>query len=256
MDFILSLPMEVRLVAVFVLGTCLGSIANLGIYRLAWFPRQISPWSWPDPAAPRRRWFDRLPILGWLGLRREAKLHGAGFWIRPMLLELMVGLGLAALYAWEIGGGLLPPDVPRPFQPDVLSILHLEFAAHVVLITLMLVGSMIDVDEMIIPDEITVSGTLIGLLMAAVWPKSLLPVVTFQPDDGIFLTSLRLTSPNDWPPLLQGAPRRNRFGWAWPAGACGAWRYCRGPGMRGTVAGGPCNCRSPGYGANGAAIAS
>jgi hypothetical protein len=79
MNWILSLPMEARLAAAFVLGTCVGGAVNLAIYRLAWHPRPISPWSWPDPSAPPRRIWDRLPIVGWLGLRREASLHGAGF---------------------------------------------------------------------------------------------------------------------------------------------------------------------------------
>ncbi len=103
MNLILAIPMEVRLAALFVLGAFLGSAANLAIYRLAWRPRPISPWSRPDPSAPPRRFWDRLPIFGWLGLRREAALHGAGFWVRPMLLELLAGIGLAWLYWWEVG---------------------------------------------------------------------------------------------------------------------------------------------------------
>ena len=39
--------------------------------------------------------------------------------------------------------------------------------AHLVLISLMLVASLIDADEKIIPDAITVPGTLLGLLLAA-----------------------------------------------------------------------------------------
>ena len=72
MNLILSLPMEVRLAVVFLLGACIGSAANWAIYRLAWNRRPIGPWSPPDAAAPPRRPADRLPILGWLGLRREA----------------------------------------------------------------------------------------------------------------------------------------------------------------------------------------
>ncbi len=209
MNCILSIPIDVRLVAIFLLGTCLGSLANLGIYRLAWRPRPISPWSRPDPAAPPRRGFDRLPVLGWLGLRREAVLHGPGFWIRPMLLELLCGMGLAALYYWEISGGLLPAGVRGPFQPEVLNVLHLEFAAHSVLITFMLIGSMIDADEMIIPDEITVSGALIGLLVAAVWPRSLLPDIGAgpAPQAAMILGFLHVTSPGAWPAVLGGAPQ-------------------------------------------------
>ncbi len=89
----------------------------------------------------------------------------------------MTGLGLAALYWWEVGAaGLLPAGVARPLPPGVQATLHLQFAAHCLLIGLMLAASMIDVDEKTIPDEITVAGTLVGLLLAAAWPWSLLPV--------------------------------------------------------------------------------
>lgn len=205
MNLILSIPFEVRLIAVFAIGACVGSAANLAIYRLAWFPRSISPWSRPDPSAPKRHPSDRIPIVGWLGLRREAKLHGTGFWVRPMLLELFTGLGLAWLYWWEVSAaGLLPPGLPRPLWTDLLVTLHQEFAAHCVLIALMLAASMIDVDEKIIPDEITISGTLVGLLLAAAWPWTLLPTIV-PPGD---LAFLQLASPIAWPQALDGYPSR------------------------------------------------
>ena len=79
--------MLLRLVVVFVVGACLGSLVNWAIYALAWHPRPISPWS-RLPAGWRRRArrLDRVPIIGWLALRREAAVHGRGFWIRPLLI--------------------------------------------------------------------------------------------------------------------------------------------------------------------------
>jgi leader peptidase (prepilin peptidase) / N-methyltransferase len=224
MNLILSMPMQGCLAAVFVLGACIGSATNLAIYRLAWFPRPISPWSRADPSAPPRRSWDRLPIFGWLGLRREAGLHGAGFWVRPMLLELSVGIGLAWLYSWEIGAaGLLPPGLPHRLPPELLSILHLEFAAHTVLIALMLAASMIDVDEKIIPDEITVPGTLVGLLIAAAWPASrLIEAVTTVGNGHLNMSLLHLASPNDWPAWLDGSPQR----WSIALGLACWWLWC------------------------------
>ncbi len=102
MNWILAIPMDVRMIVLFLLGSMYGVLANLAVYGLAWHPRPISPWMRPDPAAPARRWSDRLPIFGWLGLRREAFLHGAGFWIRPLLVEFFCGLAMAELYYWEI----------------------------------------------------------------------------------------------------------------------------------------------------------
>ncbi len=179
MTLILDIPLTVRLLAIFLAGTCIGGLANLAVYTLAWHPRPISPWGAPDPAAPPRRWHDRLPITGWLGLRREAGLHGTAFWVRPMLLELLTGIAIAALYWWETARwGLLPGDAPhfaRLGDHGIQAILHMQFLAHLLLVTLMLVASMIDADEKTIPDAITVPGTLLGLLLATVYPCSLLP---------------------------------------------------------------------------------
>ncbi len=211
-----------RLAAVFLLGAFVGSAVNWAIYRLAWNPRPIGPWSPPDPSAPRRRWFDYLPVVGWLGLRRESAVHGRGYWLRPMLLELTTALGYAALYWWEVESlGILPESVAG-WQPAQLGpILHWNFIAHAILIGLMLAASMIDADEMIIPDEITLPGTLVGLLLAAAWPISLLPVVAGNFQLGWNLEFLRLTSPEPWPEWLDGSPHAASLGiallcwWGW-----------------------------------------
>ena len=219
MNLILAIPLELRLALVFVLGACVGGAVNLAIYRLAWYARPISPWSRPDPSAPPRRFWDRLPILGWLGLRREANLHGPGFWVRPMLLELLTAIGLAWLYWWEVvAAGLLPPGLLRLLPPDTVTILHLQFGAHAVLIALMLAASMIDIDEKIIPDAITIPGTLIGLVGAAVWPRSLLPDVMQRGPDFF----LHLTSPNAWPVWLDGVPNK----WPLALGFACWWLWC------------------------------
>jgi prepilin signal peptidase PulO-like enzyme (type II secretory pathway) len=205
---ILAMPWEVRLAVLFVLGACLGSLVNLAVDRLAWHPRRINPWSAGTAGAPPRRLADRLPIFGWLGLRRESPLHGAGFWIRPMLTELLCGAGLAALYWWEIDcAGLLPPGLPRPLPPNWMVVLHAQYAAHVVLIFLMITAALIDAAEKIIPDALTVPGTLLGLLLAAACPSSILPDVIPGVAGQFFLQPLLLTSPNAWPAALSGYPQ-------------------------------------------------
>lgn len=200
MNWILAIPISVRLAAIGVAGVFLGGLVNLAIYRLAWRPRSISPWSLPDPAAPPRQLGDRLPILGWLGLRRESPLHGRGFWLRPLAVELLCGACLAALYWWEIvEQGLLPVVLPPAVVQQISLDLHLRFFCHAVLALLMLVASLIDIDEKTIPDAITVPGTLFGLLAATAYPPVLLPVI-----GGQGLEFLRITTPLDWPAWLSG----------------------------------------------------
>ena len=169
----------------FLLGTLLGSQINHAIYRWAWNSRRISPWSLADPQAPPRRFSDRIPILGWLGLRREVNLHGPSFWIRPMLLEVGSGMALAGLYWWEIG---------RIEELVVTTSILSRYLSHIVLISLLAIASFIDFDEQTIPDLVTIPGTVAGLLLAALVPLSLLPVGGL---DGIE-SPLLVTSPFEW----------------------------------------------------------
>jgi hypothetical protein len=95
-----------------------------------------------------------------------------------MLLEVGVGIALAALYWWEVARlSLVQPQVGTPIVPPTLAV-HLQFLSHTVLVCWMLAASFIDIDEKIIPDEVTVTGTLLGLVLAAVVPTSLLPHVS------------------------------------------------------------------------------
>ncbi len=186
MNTLLAIPFELRLAALFALGSFIGGQLNRAVYAWSLNPLPISPWSLAPKGAAPRRWRDRLPIFGWLIDRGDAKVFGAGFWVRPMLVELLTGLALAALYAWEVDlGGLLPLPLPAGFAVNQLSIqttLHCEYLAHATLLCLMIVASLIDIDGKIIPDEITLPGTLIGLVLIACLPHALLPV----PDIGVW----------------------------------------------------------------------
>ena len=202
MSLFLAIPLAI-------VGACVGSIINLAVYRLAWHQRSYSPWSAPLEKAPSRHWNDRIPIVGWFGLRREASLHGTGFWIRPMLVEVVAAAGFVALYWWEVKqfGLIRPMTAP----PDTMVLL-VHFAVHGFLLTLMLAGSLIDVDEKTIPDAITVPGTLVGLILAAAFPWSLLPdVERVMGNNGVVANPtwdyLHLSSPNLWPEVLDGFPQ-------------------------------------------------
>jgi prepilin signal peptidase PulO-like enzyme (type II secretory pathway) len=198
-NLFLSIPLELRLAGLFLIGLAVGAFVNWGIYSLACDARAISPWSRRSPDAPPRRWHDFLPLAGWLGLRREASLHGRGFWIRPLLLEVLCGLGLAALYWWETTGHLVPAWASTTLA-KMPTVTHAQFLAHAILIALMLVATFIDFDEQTIPDSITIPGTLLGLLFAVFLPTSHLPLAASGPP----VHNLLLTSPFPWLPTLNG----------------------------------------------------
>ena len=194
----------ILLIGLFLLGTIFGAAANFLIYSRRIEPRAVSPWMRADPRASGRRWFDYVPIFGWLSLRRNAPVFGAGFWIRPLLVELLMGLGLAALYQYEIQGGLLPEEFPRQLllDPQTVFVLRWEFVAHVLLIFWMTAAALIDADESVIPDSVTMAGTILGLVLAALCPQSLLPDAFSNPAGRWVLDFVRLASPIPWPAWL------------------------------------------------------
>ena len=215
-----SLPTIACIVLLSVLGACVGAFINWAIYQWAVFQyRPISPWMTPSTerladeesrtaigSLPVRTTFHRLPIAGWWGLRSEATVFGRGHWVRPLLIEIAWAVGLPAFYLWQVGGGLtdaattFPGGLPASWP--VLA--ETWFWGHAVLIALMFIATFIDFDEKIIPDQVTIPGTLIALAMAAAMPWFRLPVV--EPAmAGDALVSMNFGSPH--------IPGGWHFGW-------------------------------------------
>ena len=218
MNALLQAPLPLRLACLFLLGGCVGSLLNLVIYRLCWFRRAYSPWTPGLPPKLQANWSDRLPIVGWLYWRRRQDKFGRGFWIRPLFVEVLTASLFAGLYWWEVeqfqllglGGQVfrLPADVwPCPGGP--LINLHLTLQSHLILVSLMIAASFIDLDDQIIPDSITVPGTLAGLFLAAAVPWSLLPngwLMIAGARQAPIIDFLKLSSPHAWPASLAGWP--------------------------------------------------
>ncbi len=177
---------------VFAVGLLAGAFANWLIYTVAYHPRAIGPWKTPHADAPRRLGVDRLPLIGWWNLRRESAIHGRGYWIRPLLIELALGIFFVYLYRFHTGEWFLG----EPFRAAGMNWCWTLFAVHVFLMTLLTAATFIDFDEQTIPDWITFPGTLVGLVLTAISTKVLLPVPSFQ--QGKLIEPVLLTSPNPW----------------------------------------------------------
>jgi prepilin signal peptidase PulO-like enzyme (type II secretory pathway) len=179
-----SLATELHLIVLFAIGATLGSIVNWAIFSLRFNPVPKSPWSDTHPRDALDGWQDRLPLVGWWRLRRKGKTLGYEFWIRPLVIEIFCGLLATGLYAWEVVefGLVLNIDagLPQAGQLPPLTTtatVHAQFVAHLVLVLFMVAVSFIDIDEQTIPDEVTLPGTLLGLVLMTLLPMGRLPDV-------------------------------------------------------------------------------
>jgi leader peptidase (prepilin peptidase) / N-methyltransferase len=150
---------------VFLLGTVVGSFLNVCIYRIPWEKSVIWPGSrclrcW-TPIAAR----DNIPILSWLALRGECRNCGSRISARYPLVELLVGLLFLGLYYVDVLSA--PRDAWRQIPVHALSTL----AYHAIFAALLVAATFIDYDLFIIPDQITVTGMLLGLGLGTLDPR-------------------------------------------------------------------------------------
>lgn len=153
-------------VIVFLVALATSRFANWAIYSWGINVYQFGPWSKPVKD-DKRDWKDHLPIIGWYRLSRTAKEHGKGFWIRPLLIELLYPIAMTAYFFFITNGGMLPEAMRNPIAIGIQPWLYWQFVGHFVLFSLMLIATFIDFDEQSIPDFVTVPGTIVGLFGAA-----------------------------------------------------------------------------------------
>ena len=133
-------------VAVFVFGLVCGSFLNAVVHRL---PRGIGL------AHPRRSfcpqcgrslpWYENIPVLSWLWLRGQCSGCQARISARYPLVELLT----AVLFLW----------LWWSFPPALA-------AAYMVLVGILIAGTFIDLEHMILPDVLTLGGAAAGVVLS------------------------------------------------------------------------------------------
>lgn len=131
-------------IVVVLVGAIFGSFANVCIHRL---PRRLSvvrPGSHCPACGAAVRWHDNLPVLSYLLLRGRCRNCGRRISPRYPLVEALSAL-LFLLLWWAIGWSR-------------------ELPAYLALFEALLIISFIDLEHQIIPDLISLPGTLAGVL--------------------------------------------------------------------------------------------
>lgn len=132
---------------VFLLGASVGSFLNVVVYRI---PAELSllnpPSRCPSCLTPIKP-YDNVPVLGWLWLRGKCRTCKAPISLRYPLVELITGLLFVA--------------VARSF------VLPLPAVGYWGLVSWLIALALIDLDTLTLPNVLTQSGLVAGLVFQA-----------------------------------------------------------------------------------------
>ncbi|MBI9083043.1 MAG: prepilin peptidase [Desulfobacterales bacterium] len=137
-------------IAAFAYGLCIGSFLNVCIHRLPAAMSIVRPRSRCPVCGQSIRWYDNIPVLSWLWLRRKCRDCATPIPWRYPLVELLSGVFAVITIA--------------RFGPGPASLVYFCFIAALLVITF------IDLDHQIIPNAITLPGIPLCFLGALVVP--------------------------------------------------------------------------------------
>jgi leader peptidase (prepilin peptidase)/N-methyltransferase len=138
----------------FAFGSIWGSFVNVVIYRVPRHQSVVHPGSHcPACGAPIPPW-DNIPVFTFLALRGRARCCGARISPRYVVVEALAGFLAVALYDTAI-----LPLAPSTPLARVAAVFLADFGMAMALVA----AAFIDAEHMILPDAITIGGTLFGL---------------------------------------------------------------------------------------------
>jgi leader peptidase (prepilin peptidase)/N-methyltransferase len=144
-------------IPLFVLGAILGSFATAVAYRLPRGENWVSDRSRCPSCGATIRARDNVPILSWVLLRGRCRDCGEPISKRYPLTELGLGVLFAATY-------LIVGDDP-----------WWQLALGLVLCLLLVVITLTDLDQRIIPNKVVLAGSVVGVALVAIGDADLLP---------------------------------------------------------------------------------
>lgn len=147
-----GVPFHFWSVVFFVFGSMVGSFLNVCIYRMPLGLSVVSPPSHCPHCKYSIPWYLNVPLLTWSMLRGKCKSCGAPISPRYFGVELLTAI--AFLGCWLSFG----------HQSVWLALVYALFISGLI------VATFIDFEHFIIPDEITIGGTVVGFMCSMLFP--------------------------------------------------------------------------------------
>lgn len=152
------------------LGLIVGSFLNVCIFRL---PRNCLSIVKPRSRCPKCLapigWYDNLPVASYIVLGGKCRYCKERINIRYPLVELLTAF-LFALVAYRFL--FLPPYNLTLTQAVVAALIHVSVIGAMIVVTF------IDWEFRIIPDEITIPGVILAVILVALFPFAAINIRT------------------------------------------------------------------------------
>ncbi len=135
-----------------VLGLLIGSFLNVCIYRIVRDQSVVTPRSYCPACGESIAWFDNIPVLSYILLRAKCRHCRESISLRYPLVETLTALLfalVAARYGW-----------------------HLAALKWFVFEAILIALCFTDLEERLLPDELTLGGAAVGAIFALFVPVS------------------------------------------------------------------------------------
>lgn len=136
---------------VFFWGLCIGSFANVCIYRLPMARSVVMPRSHCPHCGSLIAWYDNVPLLSFILLGGKCRSCQGRIAMRYFLVELLTGAFFLLVFL--------------RYGFDVRTVIYW------MVVTGLVIGTFVDFDYMIIPDQITIGGIFAGLILSVTFPS-------------------------------------------------------------------------------------
>lgn len=154
-------PLFYRVLAV-IFGLLWGSFLNVVIYRVPRDMSVVSPPSHCPNCEEPIKGYRNIPVLSWVFMRGKASCCGAAVPARYVLVELLGGA-----LSWAILEALVLPLGPHTTLGHAAAV----YLSYLALALGLVAAAFIDIEHMIVPDSVSLGGTILGL--ATFWLRDM-----------------------------------------------------------------------------------
>ena len=168
------MPLSMLIVFAFIFGSCLGSFLNVCIWRIPLGESVVVVPSHCPKCNHKIRWFDNVPVIGFLALGGKCRDCKAPISPRYIIMELLVGalFTIQALNIW-------------------LNKAEIHWLiAVIIMLSVAVPCAFIDIEYRKLPDKLTYFGMIAGVLYCWIFPSY--PVKTHP--DGWLLSLIGLAA--------------------------------------------------------------